>query len=447
MNNYITIEQLDKLFGGESDTDFVPDEEILSLTHVLSIGPFYKTYVNKYTDKVNFSGVRVMGIKFYHCHFKSINFTAAFFWMCSFYECIFEGCNLERSVFRKNEIMKCVFLKCSSRFNWNISESYIYDTQFLKCRDLDGLEISGTDMVSCKFERCTLSGGLFQSVFTKRYLLSVTPKEYLTDADERLMKNKRIFNDLLFNDCFIEFTNFRNVEFMDVKFKTSELIKCAFIDSRLFEYNFDSLAKRLVSGSNFIDIDTLKKSERLSTDLLKNLFNLEKEIQEKIMQVAKSKQFINIFISYSLKDSPIALRINDILKANGFSTFLWENDALGGRTLKSIMKMGIEGSDRLLFIASENSLKSEACHFELTQGRKKQDQLWKTILFPIHIDSFLFKVEYDDVRPRLKRDEYWENISELRLINSLDFSDFDEMDDKMMEKKINNMITSLQGSS
>ena len=131
--------------------------------------------------------------------------------------------------------------------------------------------------------------------------------------------------------------------------------------------------------------------------------------------------------------------MNDSLKKKGISTFLWEKDAPGGKGLKKIMKENVKKHDRLLFIASENSIKSKACHFELSEGRLKQETMWKDILFPIHIDNYLFEVEKDDIRPFESQDEFWLNIQELKEINSIDFSHLKdkigkiEFDNKIME--------------
>jgi len=135
-------------------------------------------------------------------------------------------------------------------------------------------------------------------------------------------------------------------------------------------------------------------------------------------------QYNSVFISYSLIDAEFAQRLNTILNDNGINTFLWELDAPYGKSLEKIMIENINKFDKLLFIASANSIKSSACQFELTNGRLKQDKLWQNILFPIHIDNFLFEIEKYNIRPRNKQDEYWLNITELRELNSADFSEF-----------------------
>ncbi|MFJ7759222.1 hypothetical protein ACQKK3_16545, partial [Pedobacter suwonensis] len=79
-----------------------------------------------------------------------------------------------------------------------------------------------------------------------------------------------------------------------------------------------------------------------------------------------------------------------------------------------------------------------ACQFELSEGRKKQAETWETILFPIHIDQFLFTVSKNKIHPVEKADEYWKNIEELRRINSADFSPFNK--DKINTKKFKDSV-------
>jgi|GEM_PF-2802056 len=195
--------------------------------------------------------------------------------------------------------------------------------------------------------------------------------------------------------------------------------------------------------------DTFRNINTNAINLLERPYTLDNKTNVKEMQ--KKKILSSVFISYNTKDKKIAQQISKYLEDAGVETFFWEKDAPGGKTLKKIMTSNIEAKDRLLFIASENSIKSVPCQFELTQGRQKQDKLWKTILFPIHIDDFLFKVEKDDVKPKNKREDFWENIEELREINSLDFTPFKngitENTEEHFRKMINKIIDSLEKHS
>jgi hypothetical protein len=173
--------------------------------------------------------------------------------------------------------------------------------------------------------------------------------------------------------------------------------------------------------------------------------NLSRLKDSKVVLTNPFSDFCSVFISYSFKDKSFVNQLNDSLVCNGVSTFLWEKDAPVGVSLKNIMFENVHNYDRVLFVASENSLKSQACHFELSQAREKQDKLWKTILFPIHIDNFLFEVRKDIIRPRDKADEYWLNICELRDINSLDFTEVANSSNiELFNEKIKKLLINLE---
>ncbi|TXE11853.1 TIR domain-containing protein [Seonamhaeicola algicola] len=187
--------------------------------------------------------------------------------------------------------------------------------------------------------------------------------------------------------------------------------------------------------------DNLEKLKLLFKDF-KNVEYLEKGLS------VKSIQYYSVFISYSFKNSEFAKKVNASLKAFGIKTFLWEIDAPNGKRLREIMSDKIIEFDKLLFITSENSIKSEACQFELLNARLKQDMLWETVLFPMHIDNFLFNLKKEDVRPIEKREEIWENITELKNINSADFTFFDEdeFDNDIFNTKIRKFVNDLKKS-
>lgn len=425
MEGYIEISQLRKLFSAQHQKKFIGDQAEIETSHILMLDKKFggEIIVNKKIKGKKLSATNVAVVKFYNCHFDNCDLTGSLFWMCTFDKCIFENCILDRVVFRKCEINSTIYKACNSRFYLNMSEGYIYDTTFNKC-SFEGVEISGTDTFDVEFDQCGLSMGRFQANFTFRSNLSLTPVKYLSKEDKKLLKSKEIFDDVVYRSCLIDFMDFRMMDFVDTKFLDSEISKCSFNDCTLYDYNIDASNNKKGWGTNSIDLSTLNNSQLVPASTLKNIFNVDNHTQSKIKELLRKKIISSVFISYSLRDKEIANNINDYLKTAGVTTFLWERDAPGGMPLKSIMKSGIDAKDRILFIASENSLKSEACHFELTQGRLKQDKLWKTILFPIHIDNFLFEVEYEQIRPKNKRDEFWENIKELREVNSLNFSEF-----------------------
>jgi hypothetical protein len=197
---------------------------------------------------------------------------------------------------------------------------------------------------------------------------------------------------------------------------------------------------------SFIDFQTILKSDKIDPIVLEKCFGInESIIKDKIAQIATKIEYQTIFISYSFKDKQFANNLNKSLIRKGVVTFLWENDAPGGKDLKKIMRENIKEKDRLLFIASENSLRSKACQYELLEGSKKQEQLWQEILFPIHIDNYLFEIEKDEIKPIEKQDEYWKNILELRDIKSIDFTRVvGKYRSIQFDKKVTELITGLK---
>lgn len=425
MEEFISEEKLIQIFSSENQSDFEANLDEIERSHPLMLDDKFggEIIVNKKVSGDELKSENVQCVKFFNCRFDNCDLTGSFYWMSTFEKCTFNKCVLDRVVFRKCELYECEFIKCECRFYLNISESYLYHSAFQNCH-FEGIEISGTQTVDTQFEDSSIAMGRFQVNFTYRVFLSRFSDKYLDDEDRELIKSNEVFDDLVFENCLIHYMNFLWINFMDVKFWNSEIFRCSFSGCNLYNYNFEESNDEKSWGTNSIDMSSLKESQNLSSKVLKKMFNIEPKYQLEIKKMLKEKIMSSVFISYSLKDSEIAKNINEFLKSKDVTTFLWENDAPGGKTLKDIMKSNIDSKDRLLFIASENSLKSKACHFELTQGREKQDKLWKTILFPIHLDDFLFRVEYDEIRPKVKRDEFWENIQELRDINSLDFSKF-----------------------
>lgn len=146
-----------------------------------------------------------------------------------------------------------------------------------------------------------------------------------------------------------------------------------------------------------------------------------------ILDVKDRRDLRSVFVSYSYKDNAFAERIYDALKKRGIRAFLMQKDD-PNRSFETIMVEEIKKHERILFIASENSVKSDACHFELTEGRKKYSVTWEQVFVPIRLDDFIINVREHELGTHEKRHEYWTNIQALRAINIIDFSDFLDAD-------------------
>jgi len=445
LQDYLKEEELNLIFNKEYQSKFDPDLKELYEGHSRMLGDEFNGLfiINKLLEDYSFTAKKVGYIKFLNCKFDNCDFAGSYFWMSTFQNCEVVNCTLNGTALKECDLINTTFSFCESKFRFTIEEGNLSGSAFKNCF-FDGFNLGGVDTYGVEFKECSLEEASFQGNCTYRAFLSLLSKDRILKKDAKLLASKEVWGDLIFDYCIITDSNFRNIHFIDTVFKKCCLFSCAFIDSKLYPYNFKSTVKRNISGNNHLDINTLIKSEDIPAETLSKMFNITPTSQAEIKILMKNKILKSVFISYSLKDSKIAGKINEALKSKGVTTFLWEEDALGGKSLKAIMKSNINSKDRLLFIASENSLKSDACQFELTEGRRKQDKLWQTILFPIHIDDFLFTVEKEQIRPKVKQDEYWENIQELRKINSLDFrkvnslesnkeQDFDKLIEKLIE--------------
>lgn len=134
------------------------------------------------------------------------------------------------------------------------------------------------------------------------------------------------------------------------------------------------------------------------------------------------KKYKSVFISYSFKDAEFAKVLHAFLVLNGINVFLFQIDD-PHKSLKSIMSQEIENRERMIFVASENSLKSRGCQFELTQCRQKFKSTWDRIVIPIRIDNYIFEVKDFDI-PYENRVEYWKNILFVKESNINDYSDY-----------------------
>jgi hypothetical protein len=242
----------------------------------------------------------------------------------------------------------------------------------------------------------------------------------------------------------LSFCSFSDIDFEKSVFKSNHFKNISFVNCILSSSTLANTNANDVLSYNSIDFHSINSSDHISAIVLKNIFGItEPDIKGYVEGLVKEISLQSVFISYSFRNREIAHILNNSLRAKGVITFLWENDAPGGQRLKKIMSDYVRKLDRILFVASEDSLKSQACQFELSEGRKKQNQNWKTVLFPIHIDNYLFEVERDDIKPNEVRKEYWRNILELRDINSLDFSTV-EFDKAKFDKMITRIVKDLR---
>jgi uncharacterized protein YjbI with pentapeptide repeats len=379
-------------------------------------------------DNYDFSGLDLknldfQGFSFINCKFDNCDFLREI----TFRACIFDNCSFNNSFLHDFNFFECDLLNITFRNSkltyFKFGDSLISDTKFESCPEILEFYFGG-----CEFKNL-----IFKDVY-------LAHTRFVGHTLRKCEFKLAFLNSLLDNNQFLHF------DLTDSVFRKCILSQTTFSNCLISNNSIDKSNSSKGNEFSFIDFQSIIQSESIEPIVLENCFGInESIIKEKITEVATKIEYQTIFISYSFKDKAFASNLNDALKRKGISTFLWEKDAPGGKGLKKIMKESVKKQDRLLFIASENSVKSKACHFELSEGRMKQEILWQDILFPIHIDNFLFEIGKDDIRPIDSQDEYWSNIKELREINSIDFSNVkDKVGELEFEKKIMELIKGLK---
>lgn len=360
--------------------------------------------------------------EFMNCAFQNCTFTSTFIASCTLNTCIFDNCTFIWSKFLESDLINTKFTNCVVS-GLELCDVVIENSSFIDCREILDLIIRGTWERHISFINCYLA------------FLDIEP-------------NGENSEKIDFSECLIEESSFDRINFSKSRFSNCSLAINQFSACTLSENTLSNNNETPGQEYNLIDLRTILNSDNLSGSVLEQIFGIHNiAIKDYIHGLTSKIEFQSIFISYSFTDKEFAHKINNELKDKGIFTFLWEKDSPGGITLKEIMSSNIDAKDRVLFIASKDSLKSEACHFELIEGRKKQEASWEDVLFPIHIDNYLFEVKKENIRPLEVQDDYWKNIKELKSLNSLDFSDFttDKKYDKTeYEKLIYRLIKGLR---
>jgi len=370
---------------------------------------------------VDFSDTRLSGFNFVGCSFNNCGFSESIIWGCLFNDCTFVASNLMTlKVFECNFISSTI-INCSSGLLHFADCSFI-SSSFNSCNEILDVYFGNCTFESFEFLKSNIVYSRFENNFYHE-----TP-------------------EINFKNCLLTRNYFSNLDLEKLNFSNNcQLNLNVFQNCKIGNTTFDESTNTTGQEYNSIDFSTINNSQKISEKNLKELFGiLNPDIKEYVFGLTNEIKLQSVFISYSFKNKEFAKSINASLISMGVMTFLWEKDAPGGKGLKKIMKENVKKFDRVLFIASEDSLRSEACQFELTEGRKKQEKLWQDIYFPIHIDNYLFEVEKEDIRPLSKQNEYWNNIQELRQLNSVDFSsivnDFNESDyNKMIFKLVRDL--------
>jgi len=373
-------------------------------------------------ENLSFESCSFSGFQFKNCIFRNFSFHHdVSFSACIFNSCTFQNVNLSDIHCTETDFINTTFKNCIHSYNI-FGDCLFVNTKFKDSNDMLEIYFGGCIIKKIEFSGCYVSHSRFENI-----------KEENTQ--------------IIFNDCILETSYFYDINLQNSKFEETALNQNSFNYCTLAANTILESTKSTAKQFSSIDFQTIINSSNLNSNVLNQCFGIHAaDIKEYIFSLTQRIEFQSVFISYSFKDRQFAKRLNDSLLSKGVITFLWEKDAPPGKTLKKIMKENVKKHDRIIFIASIDSIRSKACQFELTEGRHKQAELWTEIFFPIHVDNYLFEVEKYDIKPVSNQDEYWQNILEVREINSMDFSPFagDEYNQEMYDNMIFKLVMELK---
>jgi len=366
----------------------------------------------------NFSNERRLVIR--NKTFSNLNLYRAHFNNLEFEECLFQNCRFTDIYFGSVTFRNC-------KWDHGILGLTLHNSEMIHCHleatRIERFEVIEADLIDVAVNNSTEIMSIFFNGDSNIENVNFT-NSFLVDG--RFQQTRNI-GSVIFDRCNLLECHFTNMNLAKTFFRKTILMRSIFSNCMLTSKTIAATCSTEENNYSSIDLHTISNSQSILPTILEKVFGiLEPDIKAFALGLTKRIELQSAFISYSFKDKEFALALNQALLMKGVVTFLWEKDAPGGKPVLTIMSENVQKHERLVFIASKNSIRSEACQFELSEGRRKQERNWETILFPIHIDPFLFEVKPEDIRPREKREEYWTNIQELRAINSLDFSVFNK---------------------
>ncbi|MEM9215604.1 MAG: TIR domain-containing protein [Cyanobacteria bacterium P01_F01_bin.150] len=123
---------------------------------------------------------------------------------------------------------------------------------------------------------------------------------------------------------------------------------------------------------------------------------------------------LDVFVSYSRKDSDMVRKLNDALQAQGKTTWFDQESIASGTDFQAEIYQGIETSDNFLFVISPNSINSPYCAGEVEYAAKLGKRFITVLHQPVASASLhpeLAKVQWIDFNNHYG--DFYANFSEL----------------------------------
>ena len=262
---------------------------------------------NLQIKRLNLSYFNSTNIHFTFCTFENCSFDDFEFYGIEFKNCKFIDCTFQNTIF-----MECGITECF--FNHPFSNTLYFGMTSIEETKIKNCEFQFTIFFDCmlqnlKFEENWFYNGKFE------------PGDFYYAHKSRLLFNNIDLSSIIFIDLDLTQSNFKNCD-LNISLVNSKLSSNTILTNR---------------SSNLcnIDLSTIKNSEILSANVLKNNFGItNNNIKEDIKYFTSIAEFFSVFISYSFKDAELGRELNKLLKENKLKTFFWEIMLLARKKLK-----------------------------------------------------------------------------------------------------------------
>jgi hypothetical protein len=309
---------------------------------------------------------------------------------------------------------------------------------YLTEAELYGADLSGQNLTGMDFSESNLTETRFnRTVLNKAKLVGA--RLYRSDLIEATLEG-----------ADLQATDFRDANLRGANLRGTYLGGAIFTGANLYGADFD---KATLNGTTFgdndlsvvhgldtvkhggasvIGINTLYKSNgHIPTTFLRGCGVPDSFISYIPSLFGNAVEFYSCFISHSSKDKEIVQRIYSDLQAAGVRCWLAHEALKAGDDIYAGINEAIRIYDKVLFVLSSNSLKSEWIQIEVEKALQKERRSSEKVLFPIRLDNAIFQSNDDwavNLRAKYiidfsnweKEEEYKKAIS--RLIRDLKLS-------------------------
>lgn len=228
--------------------------------------------------------------------------------------------------------------------------------------------------------------------------------------------------------CYLVDASFHFTDLSGAHFSSSTMGETSFVDVDLStSLGLDSVNHK--SGSH-LTVGTLQLSHGQIPDSFLRGAGVPLVLIEHARQLRSElarKRYYTCFVSYSRKDLPFAVHLQERLESRGIQCWRDDHEILFGENIETAIRRNIERCDKLLLCCSERSLRSEWVEREIEAALQKEEMLATqkggspAFLLPINLDGFILTDQgrspyRDRLSPRLiadftNTDEDWRKFN------------------------------------